>query len=108
MIAALGERAHHHLLERAELPGEVGGDLARARRLLEEECGKRPAPELAPQVQEAILAHDWPGNVRELRNVLRYACALCDGDFISLDHLPASLRMGATRKSSWSPSRATL
>ena len=68
--------------------------LALARRLLEEECGERPAPELAPQVQEAILAHDWPGNVRELRNVLRYACALCDGALITLDHLPVSLRMG--------------
>ncbi|MCI1011460.1 sigma-54-dependent Fis family transcriptional regulator, partial [Pseudomonas oryzihabitans] len=68
--------------------------LALARRLLDEECGERPAPELAPQVQEAILAHDWPGNVRELRNALRYACALCDGALISLDHLPASLRPG--------------
>ncbi|KUM43273.1 sigma-54-dependent Fis family transcriptional regulator [Pseudomonas sp. EpS/L25] len=68
--------------------------LALARRLLAEECGDRPAPDLAPQVQEAILAHDWPGNVRELRNVLRYACALCDGALISLDHLPASLRPG--------------
>ena len=68
--------------------------VALARRLLDEECGERPAPELAPQVQEAILAHDWPGNVRELRNALRYACALCDGALITLDHLPASLRTG--------------
>jgi len=65
--------------------------LVLARRLLGEECGDRPAPELAPQVQEAILAHPWPGNVRELRSALRYACALCDGTLITLDHLPASL-----------------
>ena len=71
-----------------------GDRLALARRLLDEECGERPAPELAPQVQEAILAHDWPGNVRELRNALRYACALCDGTLITLDHLPTSLRPG--------------
>ncbi|MDR6230675.1 transcriptional regulator of acetoin/glycerol metabolism [Pseudomonas sp. SORGH_AS199] len=68
--------------------------LALARRLLEEESGERPAPALTPQAQEAILAHDWPGNVRELRNALRYACALCDGARITLDHLPASLRPG--------------
>ena len=65
--------------------------LALAQRLLVEERGSDAIPEMAPQVQEAILAHDWPGNVRELRNVLRYACALCDGALITLDHLPASL-----------------
>ncbi|QDD88483.1 sigma-54-dependent Fis family transcriptional regulator [Pseudomonas oryzihabitans] len=65
--------------------------LALARRLLAEECADRPAPDLAAQVQEAILAHHWPGNVRELRNVLRYAGALCEGTLITLDHLPASL-----------------
>ncbi len=65
--------------------------LALAQRLLAEERGSGAIPEMAPQVQEAILAHDWPGNVRELRNVLRYACALCDGALITLDHLPASL-----------------
>jgi transcriptional regulator of acetoin/glycerol metabolism len=28
---------------------------------------------------EELAAYPWPGNVRQLRNVLRYACAVCDG-----------------------------
>ncbi len=28
------------------------------------------APKIAPDVMNALAAHDWPGNVRELRNVL--------------------------------------
>ncbi len=78
--------------------------LALAQRLLAEESGDRPTPELAPQVQEAILAHDWPGNVRELRNALRYACALCDGGLITLDHLPASVQRGSPQTLEPSPS----
>src|SRR5262245_26211039 len=34
----------------------------------------RPAPRLAPDALERLLAHDWPGNLRELRNVLEAAC----------------------------------
>jgi two-component system response regulator AtoC len=31
----------------------------------------RPIPELSPELEEALLAHDWPGNIRELENLMR-------------------------------------
>ncbi|MEM5493122.1 sigma-54 dependent transcriptional regulator [Hoeflea sp. AS16] len=30
---------------------------------------RREIPEITPQIESGLLAHDWPGNVRELRNV---------------------------------------
>jgi len=32
-------------------------------------------------------AFGWPGNIRQLRNVLRYACAVCDATRVDLRHL---------------------
>ncbi|MFN8580399.1 MAG: sigma 54-interacting transcriptional regulator [Gemmatimonadaceae bacterium] len=46
---------------------------------------------LAPPALEALVAWDWPGNVRELENALEYATALCDGQTVHLEHLPAGL-----------------
>lgn len=43
---------------------------------------------LAPDATAALAGHPWPGNIRELRNVLRLACALCDGPVLTLDCLP--------------------
>lgn len=40
----------------------------------------------------ALLHHRWPGNVRELIHVLEQAVALCDGDVVEPDDLPASVR----------------
>ena len=40
----------------------------------------------------ALMRHSWPGNVRELIHVLEQAVALCDGDAVELDDLPAPLR----------------
>jgi DNA-binding NtrC family response regulator len=40
-----------------------------------------------------LRRHDWPGNVRELRNVLEHAAAVCSGNFILPQHLPAELRL---------------
>ena len=37
---------------------------------------------------ERLMAYQWPGNVRELINVLEYAFVVCEGDLISLNHLP--------------------
>ncbi|MBU2487428.1 MAG: sigma-54 dependent transcriptional regulator [Alphaproteobacteria bacterium] len=30
---------------------------------------RREIPDITPQIEAGLLAHDWPGNVRELRNV---------------------------------------
>ena len=39
----------------------------------------RPAPRLAPDGLDRLLAHDWPGNLIELRNVLEAACIAGSG-----------------------------
>jgi sigma-54 dependent transcriptional regulator, acetoin dehydrogenase operon transcriptional activator AcoR len=48
---------------------------------------------------EQLRGFAWPGNIRQLRNVLRYACAVCDGTHVELRHLApdvaASLASGA-------------
>jgi sigma-54 dependent transcriptional regulator, acetoin dehydrogenase operon transcriptional activator AcoR len=51
---------------------------------------------LSPAVAAALNAHPWPGNIRELRNVLRVACALCDGPVLTLDCLPAEVLASTT------------
>ncbi len=46
---------------------------------------------IAPDALDALRSHRWPGNVRELRNVLERAAILCEGQDITLNHLPADL-----------------
>ena len=47
---------------------------------------------LAPDAQQLLLGYAWPGNVRELHNVLERGAALCRGDLIVADDLPAHVR----------------
>jgi DNA-binding NtrC family response regulator len=35
-----------------------------------------------------LKVHSWPGNIRELRNTLERAVVLCDGSWITKEHLP--------------------
>ena len=49
-----------------------------------------------------LKRYRWPGNIRELRNVIERAVLLCEGDVISLKHLPFE-KMGRTL-----PSRAPI
>ncbi|MGF6821098.1 transcriptional regulator of acetoin/glycerol metabolism [Paraburkholderia atlantica] len=42
---------------------------------------------LDPQFAERLAAFSWPGNIRQLRNVLRYACAVCDSARVELRHV---------------------
>jgi DNA-binding NtrC family response regulator len=46
---------------------------------------------LAPPALEALLHHPWPGNIRELRNAIERAVALCAGEVIEVEDLPAPL-----------------
>jgi len=38
-----------------------------------------------------LKSYPWPGNVRELRNVIERAVILCEGNRISIDHLPENV-----------------
>jgi two-component system response regulator GlrR len=40
---------------------------------------------LTPQAMQKLMLYDWPGNIRELENVLEYAVAMSDKDFITED-----------------------
>jgi DNA-binding NtrC family response regulator len=48
---------------------------------------RAPSPEAAKLLQR----YSWPGNIRELRNVVERAVILGAGEFIEVEHLPASL-----------------
>jgi two-component system response regulator AtoC len=56
----------HHLLKKHAVPG-------------------MPAPDLTPELQNAILAYDWPGNVRELENMMRKLVILRDSEGLALE-----------------------
>ncbi|HJL14406.1 MAG TPA: sigma-54 dependent transcriptional regulator [Sandaracinaceae bacterium LLY-WYZ-13_1] len=45
-----------------------------------------------PAAIEALMQHDWPGNVRELQNVVHRALLACEGDVLTLAHLPPAIR----------------
>jgi two-component system response regulator HydG len=47
---------------------------------------------LAPEAQQLLLTYNWPGNVRELMNVLERGVALCQGELIADEDLPAQVR----------------
>jgi transcriptional regulator with PAS, ATPase and Fis domain len=46
---------------------------------------------LAPDALRAFLRYPWPGNVRELENALEYAVAVCRGQTIHAEDLPAEV-----------------
>jgi two-component system response regulator AtoC len=79
----------------AERVGEIAA-LARLFVLRACERAGRSPLELAGPVIDRLERYSWPGNVRELRNVMERATALCSGDVIEVDHLPAALALGAS------------
>jgi len=65
--------------------------LAHFREKLASKLGK-PAPNLAPDVIDAMRRYRWPGNVRELENTLEQLFILCDEPVVERDALPEKLR----------------
>jgi len=49
---------------------------------------------ITPEAMDALVAYSWPGNVRELQNVIERAVVLCEGDEISIEHLPSDVVHG--------------
>jgi two-component system response regulator AtoC len=53
---------------------------------------RRRTIRFSPQALSALQSYAWPGNVRELHNVIERALILADGDVVSIQDLPGSLR----------------
>jgi DNA-binding NtrC family response regulator len=49
------------------------------------------AQRFSPDALRALLDYGWPGNVRELENALEYAVAVCKGQTILPEDLPAEV-----------------
>jgi PAS domain S-box-containing protein len=47
---------------------------------------------LSTEAMRLLNLHNFPGNIRELENILEYACILCPGGLIQVEHLPADVR----------------
>jgi len=66
------------------------------------EDGDRHLP-LAPEVIEALLAHDYPGNIRELRNIIERAAILAADGSIGPEHLVLEGGKDRGQHGGWSP-----
>ncbi len=51
-----------------------------------------PAPEIMPEVLDAMRRYRWPGNIRELENTLEQMFILTDSGAIGTSQLPEKLR----------------
>ncbi len=47
----------------------------------------------------AMVGYNWPGNIRELRNCVESAVVMCNGNEITVDDLPQSVRAKSEEKS---------
>lgn len=56
-----------------------------------QEMGKK-VKELAPESLDLMMNYEWAGNVRELQNVIERAILISEGDVISPEHFPVSLK----------------
>lgn len=66
------------------------------REKLAKKIGKA-APEISPDVLDAMSKYRWPGNVRELENALEQMFILTDAPVLALEHLPDKLRHPAVK-----------
>lgn len=55
---------------------------------------------LAPDAEQALLAHDWPGNIRELENVVHYALIVAPSSRLTAVDLQVNQRSVAGRSRS--------
>ncbi|MBN1881874.1 MAG: sigma 54-interacting transcriptional regulator [Deltaproteobacteria bacterium] len=46
---------------------------------------------ITDDAMEILMKYDYPGNVRELKNIVEYACIICDEKYISRGYLPKDL-----------------
>ncbi len=53
---------------------------------------KKEVREFVPEALDLLCRYEYPGNVREIRNIVEYAIAVCQGNYIQIVHLPEYLR----------------
>ena len=55
----------------------------------------KPQRDLSSEALQALMVYDWPGNVRELRSAIEHGVVMCNGNKITLRHLPIEARQAA-------------
>ena len=55
----------------------------------------KPEPRFSPEAFQFLMDYNWPGNVRELQNAIEHSVVLCDGETVTVSHLPRELRLPA-------------
>ena len=58
----------------------------------------KPFQEFSPEALAILRAYHWPGNVRQLQNVIQQVVVLHDGEVVTPEMLPASLRHATGRR----------
>ena len=58
----------------------------------------RSAPNLTPRAWRVLAEYAFPGNVRELAWAIEHSLATANGKDVDLEHLPAELSRGGSRK----------
>jgi two-component system, NtrC family, response regulator HydG len=56
------------------------------------EKNRRHGITLAPEALEAFRSYPWPGNIRELENVIERGVIVCQGNVLTWEDLPPTLR----------------
>jgi transcriptional regulator with PAS, ATPase and Fis domain len=74
---------------------------------LNQELGTRVS-QINNEVIDCFCHYDWPGNVRELENTLERAINFCEGNTITLEHIPQHIKTGRVSASPISNSHGTL
>jgi two-component system, NtrC family, response regulator PilR len=47
---------------------------------------------VANEVLHALMSYGWPGNVRQLESIIERAYIMCEGDVITIDHMPEEVK----------------
>jgi DNA-binding NtrC family response regulator len=89
---------------------ERGGDVALLAHTFLKRYGQgreRPLGGFDREALAVLEAYPWPGNVRELQNVIERACALSDGETITVRDLPEHLHSPRPPAATSGPTAAT-
>lgn len=74
---------------------------------INQELGTRVS-KISNEVIDCFCRYDWPGNIRELENTLERAINFCEGNTITLEHIPQHIKSGKVSESLVSNSDGTL